>query len=91
LNVTVLLPWVAPKFVPVIVIAVPGAPEAWLAAEIVGAVGLGEVEAELVQPAIPSEIATTRSSIHRALLPNAEPLVERATEKSADWAASRML
>jgi hypothetical protein len=82
---------VAPKFVPVIVIAVPGAPEAWLAVLIAGAVGLGDVEAELVQPEIPRESATMRSSIHNALLPSGEPLVERVTEKSADWAASCMV
>jgi hypothetical protein len=36
LNVTVLVPWLAPKFVPVIVMDVPTAPEFWLSPEIVG-------------------------------------------------------
>jgi hypothetical protein len=98
LNVTVLLPCVAPKFAPVIVIAVPAAPEVWLAVVIVGAVELGVVDAELVQPAIPSETETRRSSIHIAiaLIRNgldrrAERCVEHVTEKLAGWAASRML
>jgi hypothetical protein len=36
LNVTVLVLWLAPKFVPVIVMEVPTAPEFWLRPEIVG-------------------------------------------------------
>lgn len=36
LNVTVLVPWLAPKFVPVTVMEVPTAPEFWLKPEMVG-------------------------------------------------------
>jgi hypothetical protein len=37
LNVTELVPWLAPKFVPVIVIGVPTAPELWLKVVMLGA------------------------------------------------------
>lgn len=65
LNVTVLVPCVAPKFVPVIVMEVPTAPELWLRPLIVGAVDA--LDDELVaHPTSPLAKAATRSSIHTA-------------------------
>jgi hypothetical protein len=64
LNVTVLVPCVAPKFVPVIVMDVPIAPEVWLRLLMVGTVdAVLDPEAH---PASPVAKAAKRSRIHSA-------------------------
>ncbi len=56
LNVTVLLPWVAPKFSPVIVIEVPIVPESWLKLVMLG--GRMIVKADPLL-AVPNTVTTT--------------------------------
>jgi hypothetical protein len=85
LNVTVLAPCVAPKFVPVIVMEVPTAPEAWLRPVMVGFVdGVPvEPEPEPAHPASPITRVATRSRSHsppRALV-RAAWLLDRATRQ----------
>jgi hypothetical protein len=65
LNVTVLVPCVAPKFVPVMVMEVPTAPELWLRLLIVGAVDVFD-DGVVAHPTSPLAKADTRSSIHSA-------------------------
>jgi hypothetical protein len=67
LKVTVLPPWVAPNFVPVIVMEVPTAPEVWLRLVIVGAVELLLLEPP-PQPAKLQIAATETSKRTSALL-----------------------
>jgi len=71
LKVTVLLPCVAPKFVPVMVIDPPTAPDVWLTLVIAGVIAVvpGPFVLELVaaglfeHPASPTSKAVTRSRI----------------------------
>jgi hypothetical protein len=71
LKATVLVPWVAPKFVPLMVMAVPTAPEVWLRPVIVGAV---DGSLELVHPAKPNARVATISNSHN---PPRAPRVRR--------------
>jgi len=63
LKVIVLVPWAAPKFVPVIVIEVPTAPEVWLRPVMVGFVDAAVLEL-LAHPASPMAKVATRTRIH---------------------------
>jgi hypothetical protein len=64
LNVTVLAPWDAPKFEPVIVTDVPASADAGTMLVIVGVGGGGGGEELLPQPARPSAAATTTPRQH---------------------------
>jgi hypothetical protein len=79
LKVTVLVPWVAPKFVPAIVTDVPTAPEVGLRLEMVGAVDAGVPP----HPASPiDKVATARSRRHSATrAPRVELSLPRRSER----------
>jgi hypothetical protein len=85
LKVIVLVPWVAPKFVPLIVMDVPTAPEFALRPETVGAVDAVPVpEPEVVQP-------TTKRSERRETIPRNLHATPKRNPERLDIAAILVL